>query len=337
MSATPTPEGKKPGAKSRTYFLVAVILLIMMSILWGLDSSFVYITLGAAVFFIFLALWNRPRIPQRVGHSPTASSKRKSPDFFDAGKEIGAQKKVQPAAPFQSNEKKVTMIAYFFIFFVFTLIFSAVVFLDTSYSEEAIAYFNTAEQFRYSGEYDSAERYYELAIAEEPEYPEALTAYANGLIANQKYEPAMQQVDRALAINSDDEEARYTKALVYYYQQKYKPSLQELFALMDKNPSYYEAMVLAGDDYYMQNKYDSAIYWYEQGYGNGVRNAGLCHVMAYIYDEKGKQEKAVPLYQEALSYDSTRIEIYERLSQLFPGRDGEEYRKAFNRYKALGY
>jgi hypothetical protein len=48
--------------------------------------------------------------------------------------------------------------------------------------------------------------------------------------------------------------------------------------------------------------------------------------MAYIYDTKGEYNKAINLYQEALSYDSSVVDIYTRLGELLPGADGNPYR-----------
>ena len=52
----------------------------------------------------------------------------------------------------------------------------------------------------------------------------------------------------------------------------------------------------------------------------------LCHIMAYIYDTKGDYAKAISFYQEALSYDSSIVDIYQRLGELIPGDDGNFYR-----------
>jgi tetratricopeptide (TPR) repeat protein len=347
MSTIPDPEGKIRSVKSRAYLVIAALLLLTMALVWSLDASIVYITLGGAIFFIFLAIWNRPRVSSTTKQYATHERVRRPGESlpFDNLKDLFFKKKPahqqqqQAHQPSQTPQNKRTAkAAYFFIFFVFTLIFSAAVFLDSeSYSEEAIAYFDRAEQFRWSGEYDSAERYYQLALSVEPDYPEALTGYGSALLGNNKYDAALGVLDQALIINPDYENASYTKALVYYYQKKYEQSRNELFRLLDRSPEHYDAMILAGDDYYMQQKNDSAIYWYEAGYNNGVRSAPLCHVMAYLYDEKGEDQKAIPLYQEALQYDSTKLDVYTRLGELFPGKEGDVYRSAFRKLKEQGY
>ena len=67
--------------------------------------------------------------------------------------------------------------------------------------------------------------------------------------------------------------------------------------------------------------------WYKNAYENGgIRTRALCHLMAYIYDTKGDYSKAIDLYKEALSYDSTVVDIYKRLGELLPNEDGNYYR-----------
>jgi tetratricopeptide (TPR) repeat protein len=134
-------------------------------------------------------------------------------------------------------------------------------------------------------------------------------------------------IDKALEINPDYKEASYSKAYTYYNQKKYDQSIAVLRPLLEANPDYYDATLLLGDCYYLQKNYDEAILLYENAYTNGgSRSRVLCHIMAYIYDTKGDYEKAINLYKEALSYDSSVVDIYKRLGELIPNADGNIYR-----------
>jgi hypothetical protein len=55
--------------------------------------------------------------------------------------------------------------------------------------------------------------------------------------------------------------------------------------------------------------------------------------MAYIYDTKSQAQKAIPLYKEAISMDTTRTDIYRRLGELVPGEEGNLYRQKAARYQ----
>jgi len=86
-------------------------------------------------------------------------------------------------------------------------------------------------------------------------------------------------------------------------------------------------MLALGDCYYALDKYDDAIAWYENAYQNGgIRGSNLCYIMGYIYETKQDFKKAIELYQEALTYDDTIADIYQRLGRLIPGDEGNAYR-----------
>ena len=48
--------------------------------------------------------------------------------------------------------------------------------------------------------------------------------------------------------------------------------------------------------------------------------------MAYIYDVKGKREKAISFYKETLLYDSSLLDVHKRLGELVVGEEGNYYR-----------
>ena len=48
--------------------------------------------------------------------------------------------------------------------------------------------------------------------------------------------------------------------------------------------------------------------------------------MAYVYETKGNNDKAIQLYKETLEYDDTIADVYSRLGTLIPGSEGDAYR-----------
>jgi tetratricopeptide (TPR) repeat protein len=341
-----TGKHENPGSKnlSRVYFTIAAGLLVVMALLWSLDSSIGIILMGAAALFLFLGYLNRP-VSLADQHRYKAPHHQRSPDaqpassFSDLLKEFGKKKPPQQSQTNTSFSGKGVLpyIIFFFASFIFMIVVPLLFSEGDGGEEDPDSFYQRAEEFRGAEQYDSADYYYQKALGEDPENLEILNSYGIGLMARNQYDRAMTVFDQALQIDPDYRYARYNKALIYQNRKNYKQSLSETFVLMDRNPDYYDAMLLAGDSYYFQQRYDSAIYWYEEGYDNGQRSAALCHVMAYIYDQKGDQQKAIHLYQEALSYDSTRVEIYNRLGELFPGQDGEQYRMTARELKSKGY
>lgn len=334
----PTP---KPANRSRKYFLIGFILLFVMAITWSLDDSFVYTSFGAAVFFFFLAFYNRPgqtsSYQKRPGQYASSSKQYTSSqkDFFTEildllkGKSTFSSRP-RPQTQSQQAEKgrKLIMFVMLFIGSIFLIIILAVFFVEGPTVEiiDENNYFEKAEQARYAGSYDSSEYFYRKVLTDDPENLNALNGLGILSLNRQRYDQAVNQFDDALRVDPDFEYARYNKALTLYYQHNYRRSLAETFDLMKRSPDYYDAMQLAGDNYYEQQRYDSAKYWYDQGYNSGVRNVWICHLLGYLYDRNNETQRAVELYREALSYDSSRVEIYVRLGEIYPGEEGNFFR-----------
>lgn len=329
----------KPANKSRSYFVIGFILLFVMAAIWSLDNSFVYASFGAAVFFFFLAFYNRPgqstsgyQQRTRQYSSKQYSSPRKDivTEILDSFKGKGSQpSKARPQQQSQQleNSRKFVMMVLLFIGSIFVIIIMAVLFADDpAEAVETNEFYKKAEQARYAGNYDSSEYYYRKALTDDPENLDALNGLGILSLNQQRYDMAVTQFDDALRVDPDFEYARYNKALTLYYQHNYRRSLNESFDLLKRSPEYYGAMQLAGDNYYEQQRYDSAKYWYDQGYNSGYRTAWICHVLGYLYDRNNETERASELYKEALSYDSTKVDVYVRLGELYPGQEGNFYR-----------
>jgi tetratricopeptide (TPR) repeat protein len=170
-----------------------------------------------------------------------------------------------------------------------------------------------------------------------PDYEEALNGYGVSLMEQKKYDLALTAFDKAIQANPEYDEARFNKGLTYYYMKNYRHSRQESLRLLAGNPAYYTAMTLAGDGYYADQRYDSARFWYQQAYDNGERSSWLCHVLGYLHETAKNNAQAISLYQEAISYDSVNLQVYERLGVLLPGQDGETYRRAAQALRNAGY
>jgi tetratricopeptide (TPR) repeat protein len=336
-----SPESKN---LSRIFYAIAVSFLVLMALLWSLDSSIVLILMGGAVFFLFLGYLKRSKLPvdpnnRKIPYSQRGPSPQPSSSFSDLLKEFSKKKPhQQPRTNTSFSGKRVLpYVIFFFASFFFMIVLPLLFSEENTTPGDASGFYQRAEQFRDTEQYDSADHYYQKALTEDPENVAILNSYGISLMTRNLYDKAMTVFDQALRTDPDYPYARYNKALIYQNRKNYKQSLSETFVLMNRNPDYFDAMLLAGDSYYFQQRYDSAIYWYEKGYDNGQRSSSLCHVMGYIYDQRGDQEKAIHLYQEALNYDSTRVEIYNRLGELFPGLDGEQYRITARELKRQGY
>ncbi|SHH93286.1 Tetratricopeptide repeat-containing protein [Chryseolinea serpens] len=325
-------DGTSPGpqpTKARLYFLLGCTGLFFMALLWSVDRSVVAILLGFAAICFLLAFNSRPAsTPRRQG--PVFQKQRDyTPATFLSvlfGRLLKGQ---QTNYPPPNPRRRSAAVVIIFVVFVFTIIL--VVTLSSLFSDdgslEAYGYFQTADNHYYNQQYDSARMNYRRAWQVNPKYAEAYLGYGRTLFLQSQPDSAIILFDQALAIDPGLKEASYGKAEVFADQKKYDEAIAILKQLAADYPDYEDARQALADCYYSQQKFDAALPLYESVYANeSSRSHILCYIMAYIYDSKGNTQKAIPLYQEALQYDSTVVDIYDRLGELMPGEAGNVYR-----------
>ncbi len=322
------------GKKSRTYFLIAYTFLVAMALFWSVDSSIVYIFLGLACFFLFLAFHARPRaVVKSDSRSFRSQGQRDYPrsteSVEDKIKQMFHRKsyatRTNPTDPMAKARKIALAIgAGFFVLFAVP---SIVALFGSDDIAESRFYYMSAQNHFDAQQYDSAYIEYKLALTLDPEYAEAMVGYGRVLFFRNEKDSAVLIFDRALSLNPEYGEATYRKAQVWYDQKKYSEATSILTPLLIEQPQYYDAMLVMGDCYYAQDNYVDALVWYENAYENGgIRGADLCYIMGYIYETRQESERAIALYQEALTYDGTIVDIYQRLGKLIPGEKGNAYR-----------
>lgn len=319
-----TPTGDLPNNKWKMYLVSGIVFLFLMAILWGADPSFRYLTVGFAAYFLFMAFWLRPRTVEYT-EADEAFDQLKDDLKTIFSKKTHSYKSPRTTAP-RRNDPRVIGIAGIFIFFVFTSITLAVVFLSddqTAQSEQS--------------DPDTSAETYEIeslraAVTSDPGNTDALINLGNAFVQSAEYDSALKYYQRAVEIDGSEKAAHYNIALVEFFQEKYRSSIARLRKTLTIDPEYQMAMALAGDNYYAEQNYDSALYWYEETYRRGERNPDLSHRLAYIYDTKGNISQAVIYYKETVNLDSSRAEVYGRLGELMEGDEAQRYRDLASRY-----
>jgi Tfp pilus assembly protein PilF len=324
--------------KPKAYFIIGYIFLMAMALAWSVDTSIVYIFFGIAVFFLFLGVYSRPARKNfqgpfsSTGNQSGGTSTTFSGIFANIFQQPhqGARPRhksfTRPSTP-EDNRRLVSFViaGVFIMFFIFFI--GSVFFSSSDNANDAVLYFQAAEENFWDENYDSAFANYRKAWRADDQYVEAMVGYGKVLSIRNEQDSAIIMFDKALAIDPDYKEAGYNKAWIYFGQQKYGEAVRVLTQLLQENTDYYDAMLLIGDSYYELKQLDNAMVWYSKAYENeGIRTRALCHVMAYIYDTKGNYASAIDLYKEALRYDSTVVDIYKRLGELLPNEDGNYYR-----------
>jgi tetratricopeptide (TPR) repeat protein len=306
--------------------VIGLCFLFLMAILWGADRSFRFVFAGLAAFFIFLAFLSRPRV-QRVSEEDAAFEQ-----LTDDLKIIFSKKNKfkKPPQASKRGDPRVILIASAFIFFVFASIVLAVTSLDQTSDDASTETFETDQQSDTGSELAE----YRKALAGNTNDANALIGIGNLYLSESNFDSALYYYNRILENDPANADALYNIALVRFYQQDYDQSIRDAKKVLRTNPEYSNAMWLSGDSYYAEKQYDSAIYWFEQAYGRGARNADLTHQMAYIYDVQGRNSEAINYYKETVNYDSSRVDVYRRLGELLQGSEAEQFRALAEKYSS---
>lgn len=308
-------ESRSSANRFRIFFLAGLACIVLMGLVWSLDSFFIYLMLGAACYCFFLAYWYKP--------APAIEPKI----HYRGDRQRSAEKKmkIQPAA---------FMVLAFIGLGIF-LVMAVIFFFNSTATvqyDAAIAY-DQAYNFQLNEQYDSAKRWYRKVLETDPSHENAMIGMGNVFLTNQEYDSAWFYYNEAIMANPANDDAQYNKAIVRYYQQRYAESSDEAKIILERNPDYHDAEILIGDNYNALNRLDSALHWYQRAYDAGYKNPMLLHVMAYTYDQTGQSQKAIEFYKQTLELDSSQTEIYLRLSEMLSGPESERFRQLGKKYE----
>lgn len=318
--------------RRKSWLIVFISSLTALAIFWSVDASVFYILTGFCAFSFFKFFQNRKQTEDEAPREKTyQQTYYPKPSFWDELKFMfnntsSGRNRGNPA----NQAKLVRLIIVVFSGLVFLSILIPILFSDGSAS--SVDARQKAKDMYDQQQYDSASYYYRMAIENDPENPDLYLERGNAFLNANETDSALMDYDKALSFRPTYKEAFYNKGLIYYNRKQYRNSINETKNAITIDPEYTDAMLLIGDDFYNSSQLDSAMTWYENAYSKGYRSAALSHVMAYIYDTKGNTQRAIPLYKEAISYDTTRTEIYQRLGELVGGEEGNQYRQKAAQY-----
>jgi tetratricopeptide (TPR) repeat protein len=118
----------------------------------------------------------------------------------------------------------------------------------------------------------------------------------------------------------------YNEAKSRFESQDYRGAITALRSDFASDTPDTQSVLLLGDSYYGLQQFDSAYIWFKEAYSRGERSAYLSHVIAYLLDQQGNSQEAVPFYKEAVRMDSTKADVFRRLAELEP--ENASYYKA---------
>jgi tetratricopeptide (TPR) repeat protein len=329
------PTGDNQPPDSSRFFILAGASLLAMGLVWSIDASPVYIFLGGTVYFLFLGFYNRPKNPRQTSRrfGPGSSDKGRKATASEQARMFFARAKSDSGIkiPGVRRSRMAAILGLSVLFSAMGILVFVVVSVGNDPLGDVERYTEIGDDYFFQQQYDSAYNYYRKALWLVPENETAALGVGNSLLAMGKEDSAAILFDKVLVVNPDNQKASYGKALVAWNKKRYDDAIRVLLALLERDPEYHDALLLMGDSYYVRQRYSEAIGWYEQAFAHeDQRTRILCHIMAYIYDTQGDYPKAIDYYREALRYDSSVVEIYQRLGEIIPGKEGDFFRARAN-------
>ena len=168
-----------------------------------------------------------------------------------------------------------------------------------------------------------------MSADEEPDDGTALlNDKGNAAVAEKKYDSAIWYYDKALEINPENRYALYNKGLTYTLQQDYRRANFFARKCLRYHEDYNPAWWLLGYNYDLMNNSDSALYCLEKAYDKGYSQPDFLQLMAEVYVKKDQRPNAVEAYRKVLEQDSTKVDVYTKLSELDPSHAAEYRKKA---------
>jgi tetratricopeptide (TPR) repeat protein len=333
MPADSPQENQK--SSTLQWVIIGFCFLLGWALFWSVDPSFKYFLLAGALFSVFKIIQNRrfENEEEEVRHERHSQSYQ-SPAGSSFWENVG-ESFLKQSPESRKKLRGVFMAVIFFVGSMFFIVMVSVLANLDSTDSDSVEYNQRASDFYSNQQYDSAAYYYRLALNIDPGNPQLWLERGNAFLNLPNVDSALVMYQKALELNPTFETAQYNIGYIYFDRRNYGGAIQEGKLILEYSPDYTDAKLLIGDSYYNQTQLDSALTWYDNVYQTGYRSAPLCHLMAYIYDVKGKTSTAINLYQEAMGQDSSIVEIYTRLGELIPGEDGNWYRtKAANMSQA---
>jgi tetratricopeptide (TPR) repeat protein len=290
-------------AKANRYRAIAIAFLLLLALFSSLGSFVVWFAGAIAGYFGFLAFYYSPR---SIFFNQFLSTEKSTRPDYASSEDI------------QQKARKTFQIgtAALIVIFIILFIIGSRDESDDKNNTKGVA----------SGQADEENA---VLLKSDPGNIDALTAVGNKFYSDNLFDSAMAYYNRILAIEPRNPVALYNKGLVYYDQKEYLESIEILRTCLQIDPSNKDAAYVMGHNYYDQEQYDEAFTWYSKAYAAGLRDAFLSHALGYLYDEKKQNaSRAIELYKEALSMDSSRVTIYTRLAELEPEKAVFYKRKA---------
>ncbi|MEK7433926.1 MAG: hypothetical protein AABZ74_12385, partial [Cyanobacteriota bacterium] len=162
-------------------------------------------------------------------------------------------------------------------------------------------------------------------------YPEIYTNLAKIYIKNQKYDLALENIEKGLVLFSDNLDLKIQKMEVCYYKKDYLGIIKTSKKVLIQELDNYKILLYLGISFFYTKEKEKAILYLEESYKLKKDSLNCCYLSLIFFDDK-KIEISFNLLFEALELtenQSQKLEIYQKIYF--------NYDKIANKEKALEF
>ncbi len=147
------------------------------------------------------------------------------------------------------------------------------------------------------------------AVKLDPKREESYVKLARLQLIIKDYRSALSWSDKALSLNPDDPRAYFIKALVHVEQADTSKAIQNLKAAINLDSSYFEANMQLGTILSLRSD-SNAIPYFKQALKIKPGNHAAFYGLGMAYQNSGKTDSALIIYDSILSLNQTDPQIY---------------------------
>jgi TolB-like protein/Flp pilus assembly protein TadD len=178
--------------------------------------------------------------------------------------------------------------------------------LDDTLAEAHTALARIAQQ---EWDWAGAEREYRRAIELNPSYPVARLWYAQYLVAMQRFEEAVAEVQRAQQVDPVSPHINTEAGGAYFFAGRVEEAIASWKKVLELDPSYSEASMRLARTYVTQGKYQQAIAELQQAMIFNAKEPLVLGVLVFAYARAGQREEALKLVDELKRLEAERGNI----------------------------
>lgn len=186
------------------------------------------------------------------------------------------------------------------------------------YPDEALGNYFSALLYQQQGQFRKSIEAYKTALIKSPDAIEPLSGLVKLYIKQNNYQDAIRQLDKVLKSRPDNIVALNMKGEVLLSNKQYREADKLFNRVMLLNPKYiYSYINLAQSKWELEKDINSTIKIYQQGIEATNYNAPrLIYKQALLYEQIGKHDKALDLYQGLIDKDARALAAINNMAML---------------------